>query len=332
MRLSCIFTVFLIANGLGAVEIPELPESSKPGMELGKWVAESFGNKGSAEFVESNHCQFLQLNYRSGDNQKTVFRHDTFLKLPQKAKLRMRIHAGQPVKLSIALSTTKDFVWNESKLFELKEGWNKVECQVSSMDWKSEASHWKNTSAVASPDEVRAVDLVVYNGDKSGDLYVVNMQYDLDEQGNEIKKHIDALRSDDPQKSLSASKALIELGRPSIEMLNQLKLGSSEKVSRRAEETLKTIFHESEKTEEKEMPGSATTEQREEREELLSKMVTPAEAHRLHMHKQIAELQSELQMLRSILDQAGIPDEKRELYIKSFEKIDRLLKPLQQPK
>src|SRR5205823_11870024 len=71
----------------------------------------------------------------------------------------------------------------------------------------------------ALPIYVRAVDFIVFNGDKSGVIYVQGWTYDADENGEKIKTYIQDIQSEDASRRELAEKALVAIGRPALEAL-----------------------------------------------------------------------------------------------------------------
>jgi hypothetical protein len=104
----------------------------------------------------------------------------------------------------------------------LKKGWNALEFDVSANDWKTEKSGWKNSVPIEPLSDVRAVDLIVVNGDKTGVLFVQGWGYDPDEVGEKIAGFIKDIQSEDASKRELAEKALVAVGRPALEALHQI--------------------------------------------------------------------------------------------------------------
>ena len=220
-RISALVLVLLVAGRLAAGEVPQAPGGS-PGLEQAGWQVETFGNPGAVEKVDSQGTKLLKLEFKAGEKASTAFKHATAIGLPQDGKLKLRVYAEQPVGLSLALTTKPAFLWTESKPVELKKGWNKLEFNLDSKEWKTEASGWKYTASVEAPNDLKGVFLLVKNQKTKGEIFVYNFEYSLDEQGKEIQKLLKDLGDKDAQKRAEAEKKIIEIGAPAREQLSQL--------------------------------------------------------------------------------------------------------------
>ena len=220
-RIGALILVGLAAGRLAAGEVPKAPGGS-PGMEQGEWQAEAWGNPGAVEKVDSQGTKLLKLEFKTGEKEYTAFKHATAIGLPKDGKLKLHVYAEQPVPLSLALTTKPACLWSETKVVELKKGWNKLEFSVDSKDWKTAASDWKYTANVEAPNDVRGVFLMVQNQQRAGEIFVYNFEYSLDERGKEVQKLLKDLGDKDAQKRAEAEKKITELGAPATEQLSQL--------------------------------------------------------------------------------------------------------------
>src|SRR6185295_10446427 len=192
------------------------------GMERGKWLSEAWGNPGTVERIDSKGKKLLKLAFAGGEKEKTAFQHATGLALAKQGKISLQAYSENPFGLSVAVLAGQSYTWHESSVIALKPGWNKIEFSVSAPEWKTEASGWKNSTSVVPLGDVRAVDIVINNKDKAGEVFIYGLQYDADEQSKEIVKLAADLRSDDADIRAAAEKDLIAAGKPAIETLSQL--------------------------------------------------------------------------------------------------------------
>ena len=224
LRFSLIYSTILLAVNAFCVDIPANPVHVESGMEVGQWSIEAWGNSGSVEMQPAGGLKALQVLYTGGAKDKAAFKHLTNFGLKPKGKIRLHVYSGEekPPQVSIAVSTTAAYIWHESKTFDLKKGWNVLEFDVSSPDWKTEKSGWKYAVSIEPLADVRAMDILVMNADKSGVLFVQGWNYDADEIGEKVSGFIKDMQSDDASKRELAEKALVTIGRPALEALHQI--------------------------------------------------------------------------------------------------------------
>ncbi len=214
----------LLTLNMFAVEIPANPVQAVPGMEVGQWSIEAWSNTGAVEVHSSNGQKVLQVIYTGGAKDKSAFKHLTSFGLKPNGTIRLHVYCAEEKlpQIAIAVLTTAAFKWHESKTIDLKKGWNALEFNVSATEWKTEKSGWKNTVSIEPLNEIRGMDLIIMNGDKSGVLFVQGWSYDPDDVGVKIAGFIKDLQSDDASKRELAEKALVAVGRPALEALHQI--------------------------------------------------------------------------------------------------------------
>ncbi|HLX60394.1 MAG TPA: hypothetical protein VKX17_03835 [Planctomycetota bacterium] len=235
--------ILVYALNLSATDIPLNPAKTDPGMEVGQWSTEPWSNSGSVEKQSINDQKMMQVLYTGGKNDKAAFKHLTSFGLNPKGKIKLHVYTAEekPPQVAIALSTTLAYKWHESKWRDLKKGWNALEFDVGTSDWKTEASGWKFSVSVEPPNDVRAVDFIVFNGDKTGVLYVQGWSYDADETGEKIKTFMQDIQSEDASKRELAEKALVAIGRPALEALHQIADNDRPEVLLRAASAIRQI-------------------------------------------------------------------------------------------
>lgn len=236
--------IALLASVVFAAAIPPSGENIKPGMERGVWALEPWGNSGAAEKETLNGRKLLKLIYEPGEKGKTGFKHLTGCGINEEGKIAFMVYAptDTPPKVGLAISTTPAYTWHESETKSIKKGWNRIEFSVRAKNWKTQASEWKHSVTIDSRDDVRAVDLLIYNeGKQTGVLFFEGLQYDLDPRGEQIAALISDLQSEDIDIRSKAEKDLIEIGRPALEALHQIADDDRPEVLLRAAAALKAI-------------------------------------------------------------------------------------------
>lgn len=258
-----LLTIFLLSFAVHAGDVVP-PPNTTPGIERGSWSLEAWGNSGAAERTPQPP-RLLKLIYDGGDKDKTAFKHLTYFGVSRTGKLRLHVYAPQPnpPPFAVALCTTVAYEWHESQSFTLKQGWNALTLNVDERQWKTKGSNWEFKARVEPLEEIRALDLIVYNGKTSGVLYVFGIQYDPDATGERVAALSKKLQSDDPAEREEAEKGLIGIGRPSMEALIQLADDERTEVMLRAASALREI----DKMKEQEPPDPKIREELEKQRE-----------------------------------------------------------------
>ncbi|MCK6473333.1 MAG: hypothetical protein L6R28_16440 [Planctomycetes bacterium] len=205
--------------------LPANKDKPARGMETGGWSLEPWGNPGTADKLKDGDRAVLKLLYTKGEKDKTAFKHFTGTSADPKGKLRMWVYAPdeKAPSVAVALSTSPAYVWFESRAFKLKQGWNKIEVPLEKSHWKSEKTGWTYATGVEHLDQIRGVDVLVFNGQAEGHLLLEGLALDPDETARKVGELIKELYSEESEKRTAAEKALVEIGRPAIEALFQVR-------------------------------------------------------------------------------------------------------------
>lgn len=320
-----------------AIDIPANPVKTAPGMEVGQWSVEPWSNSGSVEKQTVNGQKLMEFLYTGGKTDKAAFKHITQFGLKPNGKIRLHVYTGEdkPPQVAIAVLTTAAYKWHESKWRDLKKGWNQLEFDVSSNDWKTEAAQWKFSVPVAPLDAVRAVDFIVFNGDKTGTMYVQGWTYDVDATGEKIAEFIKDIQSEDAEKRELAEKALVAIGRPALEMLHQIADDDRPEVLLRAASAIRQIegVPEEKPTDptllqaiEKQKESQGFDETRRRAEYTLRGI----ETERQRLSGLLKDAQTEAVEGRKQLETLKFTDEeKRKDFTETLDKIDKLLKEIE---
>lgn len=233
----------LMAAAAEAGTIPANEAATEPGMEVGSWIRESWGNTGSAERQRQRKRQVLKISFDGGEQPKASFKHLTGFSADAAGKVTVHVYAPdeQAPEFAIALSTTQAYVWHESKTRKLKQGWNKLEFPLAKGEWKTEASKWQYDAGIDHLNDIRAVNLIALNGKTSGWLLVEGLHYDGDETAKRVAALIAEMGGTDFEKQAAAEQELIKIGRPAMEALYQLSRSDRTAVMLRASFALRTI-------------------------------------------------------------------------------------------
>ena len=339
MRL-CAAILFFVAFTTLAGDIPPNPAKAPPGMELGTWAIEEgdWGNSGTPEVVSVGAQRLLKLAYLGGAKDKTAFKHVTGLGLKRDGKIRLDVFTAEekPPQVAVAVLTTKDYVWHESKAFDLKTGWNALEVENGPKEWKTQATEWKLATPITGAGDVRAVDILVYNGDKSGVLYVQGMTYESNAMGEKALGFIKDLQSEDPDKRDLAEKGLVAVGRAALEPLHQIADDERPEVLLRAASAIRQI----EALPDDQVPDAGTLETVEKQQEFqgFDEARKKAEYTRRGLETERQRLSSLAKEARAQLEQGReelkklkfTDDDKRKAYEESLDQLEATVKQAEQ--
>ena len=241
LSLATILTLSIARSN--AIDVPANPAKTAAGMEVGQWSIEPWSNSGSIDRRNVNGQKLLEILYTSGKQDKAAFKHITHLTLNPKGKIRLFVFTPdeKPPQVGISVSTTAAFKWHESKPRDIKPGWNTLEFDSGTPDWKTEAANWQFSVPIAPPTDVRAFDFIVFNGERTGTIFVQGWTYDSDATGEKIAIYIKDMQSEDAEKRELAEKALVAIGRPALEMLHQIADDDRPEVLLRAASAIKQI-------------------------------------------------------------------------------------------
>jgi hypothetical protein len=320
-----------------AMDVPPNPDNPKPGMERCAWSLEAWGNTGTVERGSTDARKLLKLVFGGGTKDKTAFKHLTCFGIDPAGKISFHVYSDdeKPPQLALALCTTGAYQWHESKIVDLKKGWNKLAFSVGEKVWKTEASGWKFAVPVASIDDIRAVDVLLFSGEKQqGAVYLQGLQYDPNDVGKKLAAALVDLQSEDIDKRGAAEKAVVAFGRPATEALYQIEEDDRPEVMLRAASALRQIEAEPEKLPEDPAKRAEIMKQKEENSfddlrrnaEYTLHSLETQRARMLGFMKEAAE---EASNGRSQLDQMKYVDpDKRKTYLDTLEKIDGMVKEL----
>lgn len=88
-------------------------------------------------------------------------------------------NAGDAQEADVAIRTGAQWVWHESLPVKLKTGWNyNISCALKAKTWKTEASGWKYTSAIANLNDVQAIDIGIFAYSKPSVAHIDNIRID----------------------------------------------------------------------------------------------------------------------------------------------------------
>ncbi len=172
------------------------PKNTRDGLESHRWrpIAIDEHNQGSARNLNdagNDGGALLELAF-SGQNRKKETKDKAAFQLAEKLNLKdqtallMDIYVpdDKPVRLAVALVTGNNFEWYESKTVILPGGeWTMgVRFDLTLATWKAQKSGWNHTLKPDNLDQVRNLNLLVYNGRQEGKIYVDSVRLEKAEE------------------------------------------------------------------------------------------------------------------------------------------------------
>lgn len=158
-----------------AKELPEAPDGGKlRGLRLLDWSADPDGNAVKLDTVKLGDRTRVAVELSAGRKEYTAIRCEGGWSLKNGDDDQTSVYifndTTAPLRVSAAFSMGDDFAWFESPTQELKPGWNKLEYAQGAGSFKARAVKWHYAAALPAA-ECRAVNLVIYNAGRSGQLF-----------------------------------------------------------------------------------------------------------------------------------------------------------------
>lgn len=144
------------------------------------WASEDekYTNPIEVSVVDAEGGKQLQISYKGGEKDKAAICKDVSKqKLPGKGVLRINVANPneKAVELTVALKTGSTWAFHESQRVEVKPSGKEfaaIEIDLTASTFKSEKTEWKNTGELADPNDIRSLQLGIYNGKESGSLVI----------------------------------------------------------------------------------------------------------------------------------------------------------------
>ena len=199
-------------------------------------------NEDGSLSVDSGHITkgnqgnpMLMIDYLGGRKPRVDLRRWSSFAANEKGKINLHVYSARkdPPKFALAICTGENYRWQESKPVSLKKGWNAISFSLNSNEWMSEKSKWKFEAAPKELNDVRALNLLIYNGRDGGVLYVDAFHIDRDKTIElAIDKWIGKLYSSDAAERDQAEKELTKLGHPVVERMLEFAEKNTEAANR----------------------------------------------------------------------------------------------------
>jgi len=163
--------------------VPTVPDF----MEAKGWNGESlqWSNPVTAKIIplptDKGTNTVVELTFTGGDKDKmAVKRPLAGVTLGENGEVAMFAcnRSKAPMRMSLALKTG-NYIFHESQTLVLPAdaAWHEVRINLHSKDWKCEASKWAYTSEVANLNDLKEMQVLVYNGKADGVLLLDSIDF-----------------------------------------------------------------------------------------------------------------------------------------------------------
>ena len=185
---------------VAAVVVPP-PEVEKPaaasgteGMETKGWQGENpqWSNPALGELVPligddrlAGVKRALQITYGKGGKDKAVVKKTVNLDASDDHVLSFELRCKADASLRVAIAVkTGNWVYHESTIQVVKpdEGWKELRFDLKDKTFKSEKSEWANNAAIDALDDVKEIQVLIYNKDAEGKALITGMRFLSDKE------------------------------------------------------------------------------------------------------------------------------------------------------
>ena len=183
-----------------ALKVPA-PELQKPstivtgaeGHEVKGWQAENpqWSNPAKSEIVPligddrlAGTKRALQVTFGKGDKDKASIKRPVNLDATDSHVLSLHVRSKDaPVRVAIAVKTG-NWVYHESTIQAVRpaDGWKDLRFDLKEATFKSEQSQWANNAAVEGLDDVKEIQILIYNKGADGKALISGMKFLSDKE------------------------------------------------------------------------------------------------------------------------------------------------------
>ena len=139
----------------------------------GKWMVQSWGNKGVLTTTDLEGNKVLRLDIPvNGPQEKTAISRPGAMNLAGKEKLSFRIFCAEKGRVDVALAVETPAGWFESRPVSVRPDWNTgLSVDLRSSRFKSEKTKWRFETRILQSEQVKQIHLLVYCGRRKALLY-----------------------------------------------------------------------------------------------------------------------------------------------------------------
>ncbi len=123
----------------------------------------------------------LRIAFKGGDKDKSAVMRGMTTSVLDNSVLAFQVKntSDKPVNISVALKTGDRYVFHESPQKTIQPGdeFQQVRVDLKGSNFKSIASSWANTGKIADLNDVRQLQIIIYNGHNDGELVIDSLGF-----------------------------------------------------------------------------------------------------------------------------------------------------------
>ena len=131
--------------------------------------------------TEAGNTPALKIDFSAGDKDKATIKRSARLTIGQDSMLTFQAQnsSEKPLSIAIAVKTGSKYLFHESpqQLIKTGEAFQKIKFDLKSPNFKSAASNWENNTPVADLNDVKEIQILIYNGQQNGTLIISGMGF-----------------------------------------------------------------------------------------------------------------------------------------------------------
>jgi hypothetical protein len=156
------------------------------GLESKGWAAEAlqYSNPVDTKVITMTTgdglSHALEISFKNGKMDKAAVRRGVHLTITDDSVLTFWAQnpGDKPINLSVAVKTGDKWDFFESPQMPVKPGeFQQLKFDLKASNFKSVATSWANTGKITALDDVKELQLLIYNGHSDGSLIVCNMGF-----------------------------------------------------------------------------------------------------------------------------------------------------------
>ena len=175
------------------IEKPSPTVASVEGLEVNGWQAENpqWSNPAQSEIVPligddrlAGAKRALQVTFGKGGKDKASIKKPVNLDATDSHVLSLYVRSkNAPVRVAIAVKTG-NWVYHESTIQAVRpdDGWKDLRFDLKEATFKSERSQWVNNDSVDGLDDVKEIQILIYNKDAEGKALISSMRFLTDKE------------------------------------------------------------------------------------------------------------------------------------------------------
>ena len=175
-------------------EPEKVASSATEGLETKGWQPENpqYSNPALSEVVPlladeklAGVKRALKVTFSKGDKDKAAIKKPVNLDASDEHVLSFQVRKQDTGSIRVAIAVkTGNWVYYESTVQTVKadDGWKELRFDLKAATFKSQKSEWANTATVSDIDEVKEIQVLLYNRDADGSALISGMRFLSDKE------------------------------------------------------------------------------------------------------------------------------------------------------